>query len=66
MSEPNTNQINVTREVGKDDVARKASDLLDGLPQRKVGLGWSSETVDVNIDALWEALNVKSRSPEKF
>ena len=65
-SEANTIQINVTREMGKDDVARKASDLLYGPPQRKEGLGWSSETVDVHTDALWEALNVKARSPEKF
>jgi hypothetical protein len=64
--EPNTIQIDVTREMGKDDVARKAAALLDSVLKRNVGLGWSSQTLDVNIDALWAALDVKARSPEKF
>ena len=34
--------------------------------QRNVGLGWSSEAVNVNIHGFLEALNVKDRSPEKF
>ena len=33
----------------------KEADFLDDHLQRKVGLGWSSEAVDVNIHGLWES-----------
>ena len=65
-TQPNTFQINVIRDMGKVDVAHKAAGLSDRLLQKKVGFGWSPETMDVNFDAFCEVLNVKDRSPEKF
>ena len=47
-------------------VPRKEAHFLDGHLQRNVGLGWSSEAVNVNIHGFLEALNVKDRSSEKF
>merc|ERR1711916_348573 len=34
--------------------------------QKLVNLGWSSDNVTVHVDALWEALTMKARSPDKF
>jgi len=31
-----------------------------------VGFGWSTEKLDVSVDAVWEALTVNVRNPEKF
>ena len=52
--------------MDKVNVPRKEAHFLDGHLQRNVGLGWSSEAVNVNIHGFLEALNVKDRSPEKF
>ena len=47
-----TFQINVIRDMGKVDVAHKAAGLSDRLLQKKVGFGWSSETMDANFDVF--------------
>ena len=52
--------------MDKFNVPRKEAHFLDGHLQRNVGLGWSSEAVNVNIHDFLEVLNVKDRSPEKF
>ena len=52
--------------MDKVHVPRKEAHFLDGHLQRNVGLGCSSEAVNVNIHDFLEALNVKDRSPEKF
>ena len=51
-TEPNTFQINVIRVMAKVDVAHKAAGLSDRLLQKKVGFGWSSETLNVNFDVF--------------
>ena len=34
--------------------------------QQLVNLGWNSDNVNVHVDALWKAVIVKARSPQKF
>jgi hypothetical protein len=56
----------------KEVVAQQAAAIgksvqdLEKETQQQVNLGWTSDTVNVHVDALWEALNMKARSPEKF
>ena len=33
--------------------------------QQLVNLGWNSDSVNVHVDALWKALNMKVRTPVK-
>ena len=40
---------------GQSRCSTQKADFLDGHLQRKMGLGWSSEAVDVNIPGLWES-----------
>ena len=44
----------------------KSVQELEKEKQKLVNLGWSSDNVTVHVDALWEALTMKARSPDKF
>ena len=43
---------------------------MDGLERRSCGidrkLGWTSVNANLHVGPLWEAFNIKVRSPEKF
>ena len=44
----------------------KSVQELEKEKQKLVNLGWSSDNVTVHVDALWEALTIEARSPDKF
>ena len=52
----------------KEVVAQQAASVqeLEKDTQKLVNLGWSSDNVTVHVDALWEALTLEARSPDKF
>ena len=37
-----------------------------GEADQRVGLGWTSDIVNVHVDALWKALEMKARSSKEF
>ena len=37
-----------------------------GEEDQQVGLGWTSDNVNVHVDALWKALEMKARSSKEF
>jgi hypothetical protein len=43
-----------------------AVENLESKGDLMVGLGWSTEAIDVSIDALWVALTVSVRNPENL
>jgi len=46
--------------------SKSIGDAVDGLEDKVVGYGWSTGAIEVSIDAIWEALTVQAREPEKF
>merc|ERR1712157_176854 len=53
----------------KDKVEKQAQSIsaaVENLETTLVGYGWSTGAIELSVDALWEALEVQAREPEKF
>lgn len=46
--------------------AQSISVAVENLEKKLVGYGWSTGAIELSVDALWEALGVQAREPEKF
>jgi hypothetical protein len=53
-----------TNMAAVNEQAKNLEGAVKGL--ETVGLGWTSEKIDVSVDALLAALQVQARSPDKF
>merc|ERR1712137_25917 len=46
--------------------AKSINDAINAVSPKLVGYGWSTGAIESSVDALWEALEVQARQPEKF